>query len=678
MRMKQLLFVLLFHSFGTGYCQVLPDLKTMLVYVKLGSSSLATCQECILSIAGAVGARLITQRNVQSEVVFKVTASDFGFVMVQQYCSKTTQCDKLTVKNPSGSTFVPTLMQNQVPRVHEDPSNTILCLVATQSSTRCRACLRESSDSAYLGDFRLAALTCHHLHTIYLMSTSRKASDIVLPCIASQACTASTVQIQARTCAPLLLNGPMQDTPYKEEGTPFKYETRPNKESQMVTIQNHSRSVKLKEYCLSKHLKNRNDLTVILKEIAKVTNGFVVVLHHVTDSDNENSEPYYMHVLAQSFPSMNMKDGYVKLGSVKSLKVEEKAVCNERNALQFDTLPIKDQVSVSMSEEKRTMQKNIVIDYSTECVRASSKIIKECDECITKLGVTLNTNALLSKSTSLSYLTSNFDKRKLPSCIKSHIKSTTQCSHLVYVPNFMCEYEFQQHEQYVGHQQNHDNSAGTYQVTEESQNGLVLFVALRVGPSSFHLFGFPIHSEVNVMLVLYQEEGARDCLINLALRYDVLMISLEKRYIWMPYEPEITFQNVVCKGLTFVRSLYHNVDSMQSVSAINVNQLFTEFETGKGAHAVHLEEDASRSGAYMIQKNSHKKTRKLFSDRHNDGFDDDSEENSLSRAKTSDKMKWKNNMELPNVYQKIDPVSNYGHHKNDAIDTKLEYAKLPN
>lgn len=76
MRMKQLLFVLLFHSFGTGYCQVLPDLKTMLVYVKLGPSSLATCQECILSVAGAVRARHIPKRNEKSmerKVVFEVT-----------------------------------------------------------------------------------------------------------------------------------------------------------------------------------------------------------------------------------------------------------------------------------------------------------------------------------------------------------------------------------------------------------------------------------------------------------------------------------------------------------------------------------------------------------------------------------------------------------------------------
>lgn len=103
MRMKQLLFVLLFHSFGTGYCQVLPDLKTMLVYVKLGPSSLATCQECILSVAGAVRARHIPKRNEKSmerKVVFEVTASDFGFMMVQQYCSKVTQCNELTVKYP--------------------------------------------------------------------------------------------------------------------------------------------------------------------------------------------------------------------------------------------------------------------------------------------------------------------------------------------------------------------------------------------------------------------------------------------------------------------------------------------------------------------------------------------------------------------------------------------------
>lgn len=537
------------------------------------------------------------------------------------------------------------------------------------SSARCRACLRESSDSAHLGDFRIAAAQVDVLHTIYLMSTSREASDVFNSCIASHACSGTTVQIQGRRCAPLLLNPPMQDTSYKEEGALYSHETRKERGIQVLSIREQFRSVTLKNYCLSKHKPNPRELTTILKEIAKSTNGIVVMLHHGTDSNTENSKIHYMHVLAQRFDPQDTEDGYVKIGLVHFLKIENDAVCTDRNALQFDTLPIKDQVSVSMSEEKRTMQKNIVIDYSTECVWASFIDRIRCNKCIkSRSGATLMTNTDLSESTSLSYFTSNFNKRKLSSCINSAIKSTTRCFHLVYVPNFMCGYEYERYEQDIGLQQSHKFFAGTYPVMDESQEGLVASNAFSARPSSLQLSGVHIVLESNVMLVFYDIPG-RNCLKYLALKHDILMVSVEKNYIWMLYEPEIIFDTEECEGisLTIRRGLHHNVDSVQSVSAINVDKLFS----------VHFEKGASSSKANdILQQNSQKKRRKLYSDRDDDDVDAESEEISLSRSKNSDTMKRKKFMYQR---QKIDsPIVNSGHNENDAIDTNLEYAKQQN
>lgn len=143
----------------------------------------------------------------------------------------------------------------------------------------------------------------------------------------------------------------------------------------------------------------------------------------------------------------------------------------------------------------------------------------------------------------------------------------------------MCEYEFTPFEQATVYQQNHDFSARTDTVSNSSHIGLVSSSAWRHDsatqlPSSIQLFGATYDLKPNIMRVHFQEDGAYECLRSLALKYDVLMFSLVKKYLWMLHEPEHAFGTDKCQGLDIRKRLRYNVDWMQSKSAAFVDEVF--------------------------------------------------------------------------------------------------------
>nr|CCA14545.1 AlNc14C4G615 [Albugo laibachii Nc14] len=91
---------------------------------------------------------------------------------------------------------------------------------------------------------------------------------------------------------------------------------------------------------------------------------------------------------------------------------------------------------------------------------------------------------------------------------------------------------------------------------------------------SIRLFGAQIYV-ARVLLVRYQEQHAFECVTFLALKYDVLMISSTKHYVWMRIEPENIIGTDECKDLRILTTASHEVGAMRSIPAVNVADYFS-------------------------------------------------------------------------------------------------------
>nr|CCA14503.1 AlNc14C4G574 [Albugo laibachii Nc14] len=97
-----------------------------------------------------------------------------------------------------------------------------------------------------------------------------------------------------------------------------------------------------------------------------------------------------------------------------------------------------------MSEEEKIKQKNVIIEYTSNCVWANYKSKESgCNQCITALGEVTKSHIAISLSASLTLFESTYEKKKLASCMTSAVwREYKKCLQLVFVPDFMCEHEF--------------------------------------------------------------------------------------------------------------------------------------------------------------------------------------------------------------------------------------------
>nr|CCA27248.1 AlNc14C486G11902 [Albugo laibachii Nc14] len=186
-------------------------------------------------------------------------------------------------------------------------------------------------------------------------------------------------------------------------------------------------------------------------------------------------------------------------------------------------------------------------------------------------------------------------KPNIRECIDGSKYGHSLCSRIIFVPNFMCEHEFSQSEpntptDHSEHQHGNEDSArhARHDVGEDVPHqrnscGLTLRlfgvdiapevdvqVSNNIEANMMNRYQTrhpapikhiasptlePSCSEPNVMLVQYGDENAQKCVKSLALRYNVVMFSTIRQYVWMLCEPEDDFVSAKTTELHFSNSI---------------------------------------------------------------------------------------------------------------------------
>lgn len=649
--------MLLIHIFSGKTNQVFASLETNIVSTSINfkRTTFRNCQKCFLSTAGAIRAKLISQQLMRPKrfsklrriyiAKYEVTASDFGFVNLEQNCASISQCGSVAVAYRSGSTRRSNQMPSQLLGDAKEPSGNLLCLIRRRTSATCRDCLRESSGSAYLGHFRMVTAIASDPLVIYALSTTRQVEYIVGACIASLACSKGIISIPGKICAPLIVDGPMPDTQITEENELALETFLTSKEFVLRSVHEQLTSITVTQNCMGPTQSSYQKIQKCLMCFARETGGFAVLLR--MESGLKRMQGYYFHAFAQSNKMVFSKNCHEKCG--KRCQTRNIQACNELNAAQFETSSIEDRISVGTREIEQNEEGNIAIEYSSKCVRASfQKGKKYCKECITDLGASADI-AGLSHSMSLSLLRSDFEKKNLAACIVAKENVSPKCYEFVFVPDFMCEYEFAQSGQDNVQKQGNEFSAPSASGMDASQNQLLdsnaqsqlldsnaqsqASASQRL--SSIRLFGKNVELATNIVLVRYQKKNAYECIRSLALNHDVLMLSLKKQYIWMLYEPIKALVSVECEGLSFVKVLRHDVHAMRSISAANVEEIFSisELESNSDPSFGKDQDEKDEEPARKVKRTTMKKRAKSTKAKSKNG------ETAMSRAKPSNKRK---------------------------------------
>lgn len=556
MLIQQILSVILIHfsmCIANGpYQEVITTISTTINNRK---TSKMNCQDCLLS-SGSASRAILLRSHVEkynTEVaIFKFTAPRYGLVLIEQYCKIRSECGEFEVHEPYRLDDHSIIQKNGLPM-------SMLCLAQTSRSARCRACLKEVSDSAYLGNFVASGSESERFVSLRILFTSRKATDIIALCSASQACAGSTVHLPRDICVHLVPEYLKSHVTSHEEGTITP--AARNTAKPMKSLQNQIRSTNRERRCFELSHTNMEEVRKCLHSLAIASKGLAVMLH-------QDLKIKYAYTYGDIPKDLEKHCG-------KPILEVDISICNARNAHHYDTFPISNQISVYSDTGASIEQANGKIKYTSECVwEQHNPSSTDCESCIAFLDVSAKQTTQLSKSTSLTALSSAFEKRKLASCISQ--KKHSSCDQLVFVPNFMCGHElkyniFDQERQQgttysrlydsVGSSSNPRNSPYEYL---ESSRGSIL------------LFGTQIGKFQTLALVQFQSSDAQACLESLALKYNVFVISLINQYVWMHHEPDQSLSNVgSCTNLAILGTLEPDLDMLRAISAEDVKIRFS-------------------------------------------------------------------------------------------------------
>lgn len=567
MRVQQILSVLLIHSTGYQTAQSSPYMRTNIVSTtfNVGDTNLLICQHCLLSTGGATRAKLVKfskppYLSGSTHADFEVTASEFGFVTIEQICRIRTICGPLEVHRSEYKNDQTIVLQSRV-------SRSILCLVSHATTTKCRDCLKEASDSPFLGNFRTSSVQLRNLFTLHILFTAKEAEYIVQSCSASLACIGTMVELQGNVCRFLVPENVSPDITWKvTNGLPW---SGPTSTDGFKNLQAKYQSGTLKHLCLKVPKQGLQAATRCMYLLAERIDGLVIMLHKGLKEE---------HVNIIGFQVDSSSADSITVCGKKMLTVDQ-TICNELNAHQFDTTPISNQISVLKSQKAQMEQANVKIEYISECVwTRHDPAIRKCTSCLGRLGISKESILPLSQSTSLTLLATNFEKAKLASCINTGNDKRThlQCEHFVFVPNFMCEYDLTQPEQTFSSQEQQQGTR--YPVafdkvgsSSSSRNFSSEHLASSISDQqSLRLFGKQINLESPVTMVSFKAAKASDCAASLALKYTVLMISVKKQYVWMLYDRVEPLSAEWCTNLHMCHRLQLDVHMLRAVSAEDV------------------------------------------------------------------------------------------------------------
>lgn len=94
-------------------------------------------------------------------------------------------------------------------------------------------------------------------------------------------------------------------------------------------------------------------------------------------------------------------------------------------------------------------------------------------------------------------------------------------------------------------------------------------------PQRLQLFGKQYEAQSNVLSIGYRIGIPHECLKYLALKHDILLISLTKRYIWLLNEHSDIFNTNGCsEWFLYLGTLHYDAASMPSIPAADLDELF--------------------------------------------------------------------------------------------------------
>lgn len=520
------------------------------------------------------------------------------------------------INQHSNSLTGPSKLKNRKPE--------IVCLIRPTSKAKCRSCLTQYSESPYFGEFHILNPVKEMRKLILQIFSSRKSvEDIISFCLEAAACPSHVAQISGKVCEPLIGDSPLREIPLNEGGD--LYISPPNAKNLLKARTHLNSLVPFKQQCFKTDTEKMLDLRERMYCTANAKNGVAVELQ--SDIEDGTSYQYFSTLIPEGGPSNSNKP------CSDYDEVVFPAPCNKRSAEFFYILPAIDQFPYWVSPSHVRALQFGPIRHPTRCVWAEHVSARQtCSTCIKKLRAVENEisdNTNFSPRTSLHFLRGGIADKRLSSCAKHRT-----CQNVLFVPEFICEYEFDQEKNLQKEQQAAERLTTSSVVRNEAKqkttvvSGLVTSGRIR-GPigsakaarligdyidhSSEVMQTSRIHSaptrkpatsaakgtrvsenpclERNFMVVQYEFDDQKTCLQSLALEHDVLMVSVTGRYVWMICEPEENLHGGGCKDLTILLRLQRNVDMLRSLTAIRVAMLIpkqSKVRTNKAKKPNHI------------------------------------------------------------------------------------------
>lgn len=429
------------------------ETATITAAVKDEKNNLLSCQRCLISQVGALRAKLSRPKNgagssngVSEQFIITVASSDFW--KLYPLCETRRLCHKITITSSSIVRHDTNEEEDHVLAGINQPSTLfvkvsesekrkpeIVCLVRSSSSSKCRSCLTQFSESPYFGEFIMySAVSPSKL--VQIFSAWKTVEDIVNFCSKQTACPRQAAQLSGKVCKPLIAGSPLQDIPLKEDDNMFIQEYLTASHTKR-TVYAYPKSTSLMQHCykssdvLSKTLHRR------IKSVIGVNNGFAVLLQKKTGQTFSQYINFFSP--SRTFRMPESDKAY--------FTHEDSGVCNELNAEYFNILPVPDQYPYWVSQTHYRAPQYGSIRHPTRCVWAYHTGHKTaCHSCVKSLriatkGIAAYSISTLSPTSSLHFLKDGIKASPLAMCDRN-----VACNDLLFVPDFICEYEFNKEE----------------------------------------------------------------------------------------------------------------------------------------------------------------------------------------------------------------------------------------
>lgn len=580
-----------FCAFQRSYCDLTAKLLTT-----NAQEHVAACQECILNFAGAIRAKLVdgngaTESTATSKVAFLVTASNFALMSVQAKCTISDYCGDIEEADISPlhkhlieSNGMPSTKSKAAESTHriagEHQMREPLCFLGSHWNLHvlCESCLKEASGSSMLGVYHIAASYLDRQAMVVLYPTIIE-KDMFHRCRkCGSSAEAEMKYIPSLICQKLINQSPAVNhnpTIIKHSALQVWYEANIRDES--------IRDVTSTPRCVGVRAQTGFNIEQCVRSILSGNQGEVTFLY-------KEGPTQYLHLFSSN---VDIEEGeIVQEESMECASInyfEDPETCEKYKSHHFDTSTFTNQLSVWKSEKMMKRPRTVALSYQKRCALAYHQSTSDvCQTCVHKLNHDAVTTRRMTDSTFLVSMSEDFsnDAAQLESCIIESGSRTfrEKCAHFDLFPREMCDYETEKNAMVNGYdilEQTHPSHERLAFKLEEGIRPLKKArrskdkAAGRIEMQPRSMTSNLISNRPNVMVARWTKEDHK-CLEYLALNHDVLLLSLENKYVWMlRVQPSLT--DIECCGILLnERELYIDVRFLRSVPVNQVRRMLYE------------------------------------------------------------------------------------------------------